>query len=108
MSSVLKEFYDTPSDTFNVRDLMREPSLQFDILLDTIEIPQSKKHKGMTIVYPKLSKDDFPDVHRSIDELIKISKKEFYEIVVADSSLFLAYNNLLPVRLKCCLRLFFW
>jgi len=92
--SISKEVYHPPSDTFNVRDLLRGPSLQLDIPLDTIEIPQNKKHKGMTIVYPKLSKEDFPEVYKSIEELIKISKKEFYEMVKDDKVVYHSESGL--------------
>jgi hypothetical protein len=78
---VLKEYLTPVRDTFNTRDLAREPSLQADIALDTIDIPMNKKHKGITMIYPKVSKEEFPDVYRSIDQLIKTTKKEFSELV---------------------------
>jgi hypothetical protein len=39
---VLKEYLTPVRDTFNTRDLAREPSLQADIALDTIDIPMNK------------------------------------------------------------------
>jgi hypothetical protein len=33
------------------------------------------------MIYPKVSKEEFPDVYRSIDQLIKTTKKEFSELV---------------------------
>jgi len=83
--SVLKEYLSAVSDSFNARDLMYEPSLQFDILLDTINIPASKKHIGIRIIYPKISEKDCPIVCKLIDKLIRNRKKEFYEQIADEN-----------------------
>jgi hypothetical protein len=78
---VTKE-YKIMSDTFNLRNLYKDTTvLQKDIQLDTIEIPQNKKHLDISIIYPKLSPKELPDIYKRVNQLIETRKSEFYELV---------------------------
>ena len=91
-NQILNDSLKVKSDSFNVKDLMAKPSLQSDIPLDTIDISRNKRHAGITIVIPKLSKDDSPEVFKQLKDIIEDKKKEFYrmtknDVVEYDSSL---------------------
>lgn len=68
------------SDTFDVDDLQYKPSLQADILLDTVNLPESHRVWG-TIVLPKISRLDHPVVYRYIDSLAKSKRKNYRETI---------------------------
>jgi hypothetical protein len=78
---ILKEYLTPLLDSFNTRNLDFEPSLQYDIVLDTIEISANKKHTGIRMIFPKLSEEEYPEVHKRIDKLIKDKKQEFFEVI---------------------------
>ena len=69
------------SDSFNFTDLYLNPSIQDGILLDTTTFGPTKKYLDITIVLPKLSKDDCPGVSRQLNALAKNSKKEFIKSI---------------------------
>ena len=69
------------ADTFNFRDIDSEPSLQKGILLDTIDIPESKKHYGLSVIYPKLSTTEFPYASEWIRKVVDENREDFYETV---------------------------
>lgn len=83
---VLSPKVNTPTpakaDTFNLRDLDSDPALQPEILLDSIDIPESKKHLGISIIYPKLSPVEFPLINKWVKYLIKEKKNDFYEQII--------------------------
>jgi|GEM_PF-4830691 len=76
---VIKDSLQVKSDSFNTQDLEYHPSLQKDILLDTINIPSNKKHLEGTIIFPKLSEKNYPEIYKQISTLIKDKKKDFEE-----------------------------
>jgi hypothetical protein len=80
----LKDSLKIKSDSFNVPDLNLNPSLQSDIPLDTIDIIRNKRHTGITIVIPKLSASDNPEVFIQLKDIVKNKKNEFYEMTKYD------------------------
>jgi hypothetical protein len=68
-------------DSFNTRNLDIEPSLQYDISLDTIEINGDSKHPRIHAVVPKLSNDYYPSFQKEIDKLISEKKFDFFETI---------------------------
>jgi hypothetical protein len=83
---ILKEYQTPLLDSFNTRNLDIESSIRYDILLDTIYIPQNKNHMGISIIYPRLSQDEYPEVSSQIDNLIRRQKKEFYEAIKGEKT----------------------
>jgi|KBSSwiStaDraftv2_1062776.scaffolds.fasta_scaffold265484_2 hypothetical protein len=83
-SSIPKEYLIPLLDSFNTRNLNMEPSLQYGISLDTINIPENKKHTGIRITYPRLSKKNHPEVYDQIARLIKNEKNDFYKLIAEE------------------------
>lgn len=69
-------------DTFNIRNPDNDTNaLQNDIGLDTIEVAQTKKHMGISIVYPKLSPKEIPAISKWIGELINEERSYFRKMI---------------------------
>ncbi|HEV7779778.1 MAG TPA: hypothetical protein VGO58_00855 [Chitinophagaceae bacterium] len=80
-----KENLQVLSDTFNFRDPDNDTAaLQHDIELDTIEIAPTKRHTGISIICPVLSKQEFPVIHTKINDLIQQEKKQFDKMTKDD------------------------
>jgi hypothetical protein len=86
MSLIPNEYLTPLLDSFNTRNLDLEPSLQHDIILDTVEINGDLKHPRIHAVFPKLSKVDFPFVPKQIDKLIKDKRTDFYATISENDS----------------------
>src|SRR5262245_28234441 len=69
------------SDTFHTAHIDLHPSLQRDIGLDTVEIAPTKKHTGIFIVTPILSRTQYPWINSHLNKFVSDKKKEFYNIV---------------------------
>jgi hypothetical protein len=80
----LKDSLGIKSDSFNVQDLDNQPSLQTDILLDTIYISRTKRHNGITIIIPKLPENDYRELVKLLRHVIENKKKEFYKVTSED------------------------
>jgi hypothetical protein len=65
-------------DTFNLRDLIKDPSLQHDIGLEEFEI-KDKSGEANPIKFPKLSAKDFPAVKKVLDSFLKSEMIEMRE-----------------------------
>ena len=74
---VIKKLLPALSDSFNTRDLMSEPSLQYDIPLDTINIFQNENLEELTIIFPKLSPLENSFLYKRINDIVRKSKNDF-------------------------------
>lgn len=80
-ASIPKEYLTPLLDSFNTRNLDIEPSLQYDIALDTIEICGDLRHPYVSAIFPKLSETDYSFVRKQIAKLIKDKKTDFYQTI---------------------------
>ena len=77
LSSIPKEYLTPLLDSFNSRKLDDEPSLQYDIALDTFESKSDFKYPRIYAVLPKLAEADNPFVNKQIDKLMKDKRADF-------------------------------
>lgn len=78
---VVKDTLHMDNDSFNVRNMYINPSLQPDIHIDTIQVNTTNKHTGITIFHPKFSGKECATVNMQVNALIKKKKDEFYEMI---------------------------
>ena len=72
-------------DTLLGRNIDIYPSLQTGILIDTIDIKTNRRHTGINIIMPIISKKKYSWVYQRLDSIKKSTIKEFLDEVKDDS-----------------------
>jgi hypothetical protein len=91
---IRKDSLQAKPDSFNYSELDLQPSIQHGIVLDTVTLDATKKYLGITIVLPKVSKKDFPEVYTLLKNLLRAKKREFIESLEDD----VAYDSALHLQ----------